>query len=175
MWARLGSLKVVCAALIGLQALYMALVAFGNISDFSTNQQLVKHVLAMDSTNFGQPVGVGLDHAVMWRALTAATAQDAVYVLIIVWESATALVLAGALAMWILERRSGRPTARALSTIGLLMILMLFFGAFIDIGGEWYQMWRSTTNNGVEPAFRNTVLSIATLIVIHLPQTPALR
>jgi predicted small integral membrane protein len=36
------------------------------------------------------------------------------------------------------------------------------------ICGEWYQMWRSTTWNGLDPAFRNTVIALVTLLV-HLP------
>ncbi len=37
----------------------MIIVAFGNITDFDTNQQFVKHVLAVDTTNLGQPPGTG--------------------------------------------------------------------------------------------------------------------
>jgi hypothetical protein len=37
-----------------LNALYMTLVAVGNITDFDANQQFVHHVLTMDTTNFGQ-------------------------------------------------------------------------------------------------------------------------
>jgi hypothetical protein len=44
---------------IGTLALYMILVAFGNITDFDTKQQFVKHALAVDTTNLGQPPGTG--------------------------------------------------------------------------------------------------------------------
>ena len=49
------------------------------------------------------------------------------------------------------------------------MIVLLFFGGFIDVGGEWFQMWRSTTWTGLDTAFRNAVFAIATLILIQLP------
>ena len=37
------------------------------------------------------------------------------------------------------------------------------------IGGEWFQMWRSSDWNGSEAAFRNSVVALFTLLVIHLP------
>jgi predicted small integral membrane protein len=162
-------LSVVNGILVGLNALYMSLVVVGNVSDFDVNRQFVHHVLAMDTANFGRPEGTGLDSAVMWRALTAASLQTTVYMGIIIWELATAAVLIAALLSWIFERTTCKRKARNLSTIGLLMVVLLFFGGFIDIGGEWFQMWRSTVNNGLEPAFRNATLAIATLVLIHLP------
>jgi predicted small integral membrane protein len=42
-------------------------------------------------------------------------------------------------------------------------------GGFITIGGEWFQMWRSVEWNGLEPAFRNSVLAIFGLVLVHLP------
>ena len=55
----------------------------------------------------------------------------------------------------------------ALSSIGLLMIVILFFGGFITVGGEWFSMWRSTAWNGLDPAFRNAVL--AALLAVDSP------
>jgi predicted small integral membrane protein len=172
-WTALGTLPVVSAVLVGLNALYMILVVVGNITDFRVNQQFVHHVLAMDTINLGQAPGASLDPHVTWRALSATTMQDAVYIGIIIWESAAGLVLASALAMWFVDRGRRREYARRLSTIGLLMVLLLFFGGFIDIGGEWFQMWRSTAWNGLDTAFRNVLFAIATLIVIHLPSPSA--
>jgi predicted small integral membrane protein len=47
------------------------------------------------------------------------------------------------------------------------MIIALFFGGFIATGGEWFQMWRSTAWNGLDPAFRNSALAAITLVLIH--------
>jgi predicted small integral membrane protein len=168
-WTALGTLPVVNGVLVGLNALYITLVVIGNISDFNVNQNFVHHVLAMDTTNFGQPQGEGLDPHVMWRALTAIPLQTTVYVGIIVWELTAAVVLISAEVLWILDRRANKPTACRISTIGLLMVVLLFFGGFIDIGGEWFQMWRSAANNGLDPAFRNVVLALVTLVLIHAP------
>lgn len=170
-WQKLGTLPVAAAVLVALNGLYILLVAFGNITDFGTNQAFVHHVLAMDTTNFGAPPGTELDPDVMWRAITNTTVQNIAYIGLIVWESATVLVLVAAIVFWIRERDTGYRVARALSTIGLLMLLLLFTGGFIAIGGEWFQMWKSTAWNGLDPAFRNSVLAMITLVVIHLPSS----
>jgi predicted small integral membrane protein len=168
-WTALGSLPVVIAIFVILNAGYLGLVVFGNITDFAANQAFVRHVFAMDTTNYGAKPGADLDPNVMWRAVTAPPLQNAGYICIIVWESLAGIVLIAAFAAWIIERGTCYVRARALSTIGLLMIVLLFAGGFIDIGGEWFQMWRSTSWNGLNPAFHNIVLASLPLILIHLP------
>lgn len=91
-WLRVGTLPVVAATLVALNGLYILLVAFGNITDFGTNRAFVRHVLAMDTTNFGAEPGTGLDSDVMWRAIENGAVQDVAYVGIIAWESAAAVV-----------------------------------------------------------------------------------
>lgn len=166
-WTRLGSLRFAAGLLVLLNGLYMALVAFGNITDFDTNRPFVQHVLSMDTTNFGAEPGTNLDPEVMWRAIENRTVQDIVYVGIIAWETACALVLLVASWLWF----RSHPHARSLATIGLLMLIVLFFGGFIVVGGEWFQMWKSQAWNGLDPAFRNTVLALGTLILVHLPSS----
>lgn len=170
-WERLGSLPVVAAVLVAMNALYIALAAFGNITDYDTNEPFVEHVLRMDTTNFGAEPGENLDDDVMWRSVEHDLLHDLSYIAIIAWETLTAMVLLGSLVLWIRDRAAGYRRARALSSIGLAMMVLLFFGGFIAIGGEWFQMWKSDAWNGLEPAFRNSVLAILALIVMHLPST----
>ncbi|MFJ2888631.1 DUF2165 domain-containing protein [Streptomyces sp. NPDC087305] len=138
-------------------ALYIALVAFGNITDFGTNQQFVQHVLAMDTTF--------KDDDLMWRAVTGKGLQDAVYVVIIVWETVAALVLVYGTWLWV-RRDDGR--ARRVSTYGLLMLMVLFGAGFIAVGGEWFAMWQSKDWNGLEAATRVFLLSGVVLVVVQL-------
>ena len=91
-YGAVGTLPVVCAVLVALNGLYVLLVAFGNITDYSANAAFVQHVLAMDTTSFGAPAGTGLDPRVMWRAITDPALQTAAYVGVILWEAAAALV-----------------------------------------------------------------------------------
>ena len=168
-WTKFGTLPLVAGLLVLLNGLYNLLTALGNITDFGTNQAFVKHVLAMDTTNFGAEPGMNLDSDIMWRAIENETIQNIVYIAIITWEAATALVLLSATVFWVRERSTGYAVARSLSTIGLAMMLLLYFGGFIVIGGEWFQMWMSESWNGLDPAFRNSALALATLVLIHLP------
>ncbi|MGW7204824.1 DUF2165 domain-containing protein [Streptomyces sp. NPDC054837] len=139
-------------------ALYMALVAFGNITDFGTNQAFVQHVLAMDTTF--------KDDDLLWRAVTSEGLQNTAYVAIIVWEVIAALVLI--YGTWLWTRRDD-PRARRFSTYGLLMVMLLFGAGFIAIGGEWFSMWQSEDWNGLDAALRVFLLSGVALVVVQLP------
>ncbi|WP_107472729.1 DUF2165 domain-containing protein [Streptomyces sp. 3214.6] len=151
-------LPLAATLLTAMVALYMLLVAFGNITDFGTNQQFVRHVLAMDTTF--------KDDDLMWRAVTSKGLQDAAYVAIIVWETVAGLVLAAGTWFW---ARQDLIRARALSTYGLLMVMLLFGAGFIAIGGEWFAMWQSKSWNGLDAATRAFLFSGVVLIVDHLP------
>ncbi|MER5530844.1 DUF2165 domain-containing protein [Streptomyces sp. NPDC002677] len=151
------ALSLAAALLTGTVALYIALVALGNITDFGTNQAFVQHVLAMDTTF--------KDDDLMWRAITNRGLQNAAYVAVIVWETVAALVLVAGTALWF-RRDNGR--ARRLSTYGLLMLVLLFGAGFIAIGGEWFSMWQSKTWNGLDAATRVLVLTGIALVVVQL-------
>ena len=153
-----GSLRAVVAVLAAITAVQMALIAFGNMTDYETNHQFVVHVLAMDTT-FQSP-------NMMWRAITSPTIVTIVYVAIIVWETVAALVLIAATVAWI---RGPVASARRLSSIGWLMWIALFAGGFVAIGGEWFQMWQSQDWNGLDAAMRNVIIAGVALILNHLP------
>lgn len=157
---RLGGLRAVLIVITAMGALYMALVAFTNITDFGTNRAFVEHVLAMDTT-FRSP-------STMWRAITSPGLALAAYLAIIAWEVLTAAVLAVGVVAWL----RGLPTARAWSSLGWLMVVALFGVGFIAIGGEWFLMWQSDQWNGLEPAVNNTLIAAAALVLTHLPSRP---
>jgi predicted small integral membrane protein len=161
--ARLGGLRFAAAALTAATAVQMALIAFGNITDFGTNHAFVQHVLAMDTT-FKSP-------NTMWRAITSSGLQDAAYIVIIAWETVSAIVLIAALVAWIraLATRGDARGARRLSTVGWVMWVLLFGLGFIAIGGEWFEMWQSKTWNGLQPALQNLIIATAALVIAHLP------
>ncbi|MFE0808008.1 DUF2165 domain-containing protein [Streptomyces sp. NPDC058794] len=151
------TLPLAATVLTGVLALYIALVAFGNITDFGTNQQFVRHVLAMDTTF--------KDDDLMWRAVTNEGVQDAAYVAIIVWETVAALVLVYATWLWI---RRDHAAGRRMTTYGALMLMLLFGAGFIGIGGEWFSMWQSEDWNGLDAATRIFLISGIVLIVAQL-------
>lgn len=159
---RIRPLNLAAALLTATVTLYITLVALGNITDFGTNQQFVRHVLAMDTTF--------KDDHLMWRAITNKGLQDAAYVAIIVWETFAAVVLIAGTWFWI-RRDHGR--ARRVSTYGLLMIMLLFGAGFMAIGGEWFAMWQSKAWNGLDAATRVLVLTGISLVVVQLPEQSA--
>ncbi|MFE7074490.1 DUF2165 domain-containing protein [Streptomyces sp. NPDC057620] len=152
------ALPITATLLTGTVALYITLVAFGNITDFGTNQQFVQHVLAMDTTF--------KDDDLMWRAVESEGIQNAVYVAIIAWETVAALVLILGTVQWV---RRDVARARRTSTVGLLMLMLLFGAGFLAVGGEWFAMWQSEDWNGLDAAMRVFLLSSVVLMVIHLP------
>ncbi|MFE0425799.1 DUF2165 domain-containing protein [Streptomyces sp. NPDC058953] len=159
----LGTPQLAAAVFTAVVAGYMALVAFGNITDFGTNREFVRHVLAMDTTF--------RDEDVMWRAIESRTVADIAYVAIIGWETLTAAVLLLATGYWVKGiRRDGgaRRRARRASTLGLVMVVLLFGLGFVVIGGEWFQMWQSSDWNGLEPAGRNVMIAAFGLVLVHL-------
>ncbi len=158
------ALHLAATLLTATAALYISLVAFGNITDFGTNQQFVQHVLAMDTTF--------KDDDLMWRAVTSKGLQNAAYVAIIVWETVAALVLI--YGTWLWARRDD-ARARRFSTYGLLMLMLLFGAGFIAIGGEWFAMWQSGDWNGLDAATRVFLFSGVVLLVNHLPVRQPVR
>ncbi|MEU9401481.1 DUF2165 domain-containing protein [Streptomyces sp. SID4985] len=152
-------LPLAAGVFTGVLALYIALVALGNITDFGSNQQYVRHVLAMDTTF--------KDDALMWRAITNTALQDAAYVAIIVWETVSAAVLLWGTWLW---ARRDHDLARRISTYGLLMLILLFGAGFIAIGGEWFAMWQSKAWNGLDAATRIVLVSGVALVVNQLPE-----
>lgn len=158
------TLPAAATALTATVAVLITLVALGNITDFGTNQEFVRHVLAMDTTF--------QDEDLMWRAITNRTVQDAVYVAIIGWEALAALVLIAATLLWLRglgPGGRGYDPARRATTAGLVMLLLLFGLGFMAIGGEWFAMWQSAKWNGLAAALRNVTLAGLVLILIHLP------
>lgn len=169
-WQRLGSLSFAALVLVATNALYMLIVAFGNITDYDTNYAFVERVLAMDTTNFGQGQDVNLDPDIMWRAFDNPVIATIGYVGIIIAEALAGIVLLIAVIAWIRHLRGSvsLAAARSLATLGLVIIILIFFTAFITIGGEWFNMWRSVEWNGLDPALQNAMLAIGTLIVVHM-------
>jgi len=159
---RLGSLPGIATILTGVVGVYIALVAFGNITDFDSNQAFVHHVLEMDTT-FDDP-------DVMWRAVENNTLQNIGYVGVIVWETLCAVVAIWGTVLLIGAFGHGRwEHARKVASLGILMVMFLFGFGFISVGGEWFSMWQSSDWNGLDAAIRNFTLCAVPLILLQLP------
>jgi predicted small integral membrane protein len=143
------SLRTAKILLVAAVAFFYTLVVFNNSTDYGSNFQFVHHVLLMDTTFPG-------NHG-MWRAIHPNIVQTVFYGGIISWEAFTMLLA------WVgvfqLIRALRKPAsvfnrAKRISVIALTAALLLWFVAFLSIGGEWFLMWQSKTWNGQEAAFR---------------------
>lgn len=151
------------AAVTGGIAAFFLVVALGNLTDYDSNWQFVRHVLAMDTTF--------LSPALMWRAVTDEAVQRLAYHLIIGWEAATGLVLAwAALLMMLRLRQPGFDRARAAAIVGLVMGFLLYGVGFLVIASEWFAMWQSQMWNAQAKAGMFTIVLLAALTFMAAPE-----
>jgi predicted small integral membrane protein len=153
-------------ALVLTLGVYFMLVVFGNITDYGTNFQFVKHVLSMDS--------IPSDPHIAWRAIKSEPLYHLTYVILIVWEA-----LAGSLGIWGGMRMAIRLGARDFddakshAIAGLWVGMLLWSLAFITIGGEWFMMWESASWSGELAAWRMFTLNSIALLFLQVVKTDA--
>lgn len=150
-------------ALVASSALFLAIVVFNNLIDYNSNFQFVKHVLNMSTTFPG--------NRLMGRAIDSPVVHHVFYASIILWELAAAAILAaGALKLWRVRAAPAATwqAAKSLAAFGLTVSMLMWFLAFITVGGEWFVMWQSSTWNGQNAAFR--MFAVLGLILLFLQQ-----
>jgi predicted small integral membrane protein len=148
--------------------LFYALVVFNNLTDFDSNYQFVRHVLAMDSTFPG-------NHG-MWRALTQPAFHLAFYWGIIAWEITTMVLIWWGVAALVRALRSSSAqfnAAKRIPVVALTLSMLMFLIAFLSIGAEWFLMWQSHSWNGQKPAFRMFMVVGSVLLLLIQPETDA--
>jgi predicted small integral membrane protein len=137
------------------------LVAFGNITDYRTNFQFVKHVLSMDS--------LPRDPHVVWRAINSESIHHFTYGVMIAWEVTAGLLCGwGGVQMALHLRSRDFEQSKTSAIAGLWAGMLLWSLAFITIGGEWFMMWESTTWNGEFAALRMFTLNGVALLLLQL-------
>jgi predicted small integral membrane protein len=128
-------------------------VFLGNLMDYDSNFQFVKHVLSMDTTFEG--------NALMWRAIDSTPVHHAAYIALIIMEGIfAALGIIGAVKLFL--RRDADAASydqvRIWGYAAYALGFLIWFGGFIVIGSEWFAMWQSDIWNG-----KDTAMGIATL------------
>lgn len=157
-WAKLLLLAAI--------ALDYSLVVFGNLTDFNSNYEFVRHVLMMDSTFPG-------NHGT-WRAIHPPGLHLAFYWTIILWEFTSAVLTwwgAGKLFRALRAPASVFNLQKRTAIAALTLSLMMWLVAFLEVGGEWFMMWQSRTWNGQEEAFRMFVVIGLVLLLTIQPDT----
>ncbi len=150
-------------ALSGASAFFLLLVVFNNLADYGSNYRFVENVLKMATTFEG--------NRGLWRAIEAPALHHLFYGVIILWEFfAMALISAGTLRMWQSRRRGSLAwqNAKSITIVGHTAALLLWYVAFLAIGGEWFLMWQSRRWNGQDAAGRMFIVMAACLVIILL-------
>ncbi len=152
-------------ALVGAVAFFYTLVVFNNLTDYGSNYAFVHHVLLMDSIFPG-------NHGV-WRAVHPLWLHALFYDSIIGWEAIT-MLLTWAGAWKLLRALNGTAAAfqraKSWAIAGLTLGLLMWFVAFLSVGGEWFLMWQSHLWNGQEAAFRMFVVVGLILLLLAMPE-----
>ena len=148
--------------------LYGLFVLMGNLMDYDSNYQFVKHVLSMDTTFEG--------NALMWRAITIPWMWTVGYIGIILAEAVfAALGLIGGIKLF-LRRDADAATFNRAKRWGYGAYgvgFLIWFIGFIVIGSEWFAMWQSSTWNGKDTAMPLAILwaGFAVLLALGDPVT----
>jgi predicted small integral membrane protein len=141
-------------------------VVFGNLTDFDSNYQFIRHVLLMDSTFPG-------NHG-MWRAIHSPGMHLASYWMIIAWEIASMVLTWWAVANLLRAVRCPANEFNArkrMAVIALTVSLLMWLVAFLEVGGEWFMMWQSVAWNGQQAAFRMFAIIGIVLLLVLQPDT----
>jgi len=157
--------RIVKLLLLAALALFYTLVVFNNTTDFDSNYQFVRHVLMMDTTF---PANKG-----MWRALNESWIHLGGYLSIIAWEMAVMVLNWWGVVVLYRRLRSSAEEfngAKGISIVAVGLGMLLWMGAFITVGGEWFLMWQSRAWNGQEAAFRMFVIAAIVLFLILQPE-----
>jgi predicted small integral membrane protein len=140
---------------------YSLLVVFNNTTDYGSNYQFVHHVLMMDSTFPG--------NSGMWRAINSTWVHHAFYDSIIAWEIlTTVLAVWGAVRLAVKLRAPAAEfnVAKRMGIAALTLSLLMWLGAFLSVGAEWFLMWQSKMWNGQEAAGR--MFDVVGVVLIYL-------
>lgn len=140
-------------------------IAFGNMTDYGTNFEFVRHVLMMDTLFPGS--------SVTYRALPHPIIHHVAYLAIIATEALMAFfLLRGGYALTKALRKDqiNFQDAKKSAYTGIYLGILLWFIGFIVIGGEWFSMWQSSTWNGLGSADRIITFFMFTYLSLLLTE-----
>jgi predicted small integral membrane protein len=148
-------LKILFSAVAGV---FLLLVGFTNLGDYATNLAFVRKVAGMEDLFTGE--------ALRWRRVEKPWIHHLLYACIISWELFCG-ILAVVGAWWMFDRRRSDPvafeSASVPSTYAYGLAVVLWFGGFVTVAGEWFLMWRADGSDAQGTAL---LLSIVFLLLL---------
>jgi predicted small integral membrane protein len=158
------TLRTIKMLLIFGLALFYTLVVLGNVTDYGSNYEFVRHVMMMDTTFPGNKA--------MWRAINSPALHTVFYLTIITWEAVTMILCWWGglrLAQALRGPAAAFHQAKRVSIAALALSLMMWLVVFLAVGGEWFMMWQSKSWNGQDAAFRMFTVAGIVLLIVALP------
>lgn len=152
--------------LLSAVSFYTTLVALGNVADYYTNFEFVKHVMSMDS--------IFPDSTITYRAITNPLAHHVAYCFIIIFEMMIAIFgWYGAYVMFCARSESSRKFnySKKWAIISLTLGFILWQVGFMSVGGEWFGMWMSKNWNGIAASSRVLMMFIAVQVYLAMPDS----
>jgi predicted small integral membrane protein len=158
------TLRTIKMLLIFGLALFYTLVVLGNVTDYGSNYEFVRHVMMMDTTFPGNKA--------MWRAINSPALHTVFYLTIITWEAVTMILCWWGglrLAQALRGPAAAFHQAKRVSLAALALSLMMWLFVFLGVGSEWFLMWQSKSWNGQDAAFRMFTVAGIVLLIVALP------
>lgn len=153
-------IKILFGTSVGL---YMLMTCFNNLADYDSNFEFIKMVSGMEDVYSKAKNG--------WRSVHNEVLHHSLYIFIIACEFTIAILILSGVYKMTRKIKSGKEEfnqSKKLLSTGLSFGVLLWFGIFITIGGEWFLMWQSKIWNGQYTAFILTIIFLAFLV--HLNQ-----
>jgi len=148
-------MKILFSAMAGT---FLLLVGLTNVIDYPTNLAFVRQVSRMEGLFSGE--------SLRGRRVEAPWAHHLMYVAIIAWElGCGVLAMSGALRMWRARDTEAGAFRRAAdaTTYAYGGAVLLWFGGFATVAGEWFLMWR-----GPAAETQGTALHLAAVFLLLL-------
>lgn len=162
-WSFWRTARVATSVFVLMVASYYLVVGFDNITNPTnpngSNWPFVQGVLSGD--------GVPSDSGFQWRFIDATWFQAVSYIGIMTVETLTGLVLllAGVKGLRASGSADDWNRSQKWTFVGGILGLTVFMFGFIVVGGNWFIMYLNSKWNGLEPAFQNSMLTLAMMIL----------
>lgn len=142
------------AILVGMYGVIVFIIFLGNLTDSTTNETFIYHTLTADTINPWSKL--------RRRAIKNLKVHKLAFWLVAGVELAISLLcLVGAYRLWL-----GEPPVFA--QLGLFLAVLLWFGGFRGIAGEWFGMWQSKDYNALPDSFHMAAMAMLILILISV-------
>ena len=144
-------------------AVWVGLVALGNITDYDAKLTTVQSVMAMDR--------LPPETTLRWRAVTDPTAQRAAFAAIIVGQALTALAFLAAAALMAVNLRTSSTRfkrVKAWTAVGVALGFVVWFFGFAIIASEWFLMWQGGRSTIQIKVFLFTITTVLVGVYVLL-------